>query len=336
MELWVYGARTDSVPRSIPTGTGACYLRLNGWTGEIVLVKVHIAQIVVSTTGVPTTSWHHGVATKNGATVKLCIDAVDVTGPVTNATLVDTTDLLSFGSEQFGGSSTEFFNGSLDKVCAVYQRRPRCSDRGECHFDAAGGGGIGFGFSTAATGSSRGRRPGHRHQRRRLRLRHAATGRSAAAGRRGQPDYQRCHVLAGCQRTHRYRRLTVRRRGTAQDSGGTNHFTSGTAGSLSTQVTGVITHGNTVLPPSTRAVRPMAHLLSLAFGDGPFSIGTWVKRTRRGHRVPAGAGWSSGCAARSALASPYAVTSVSRPTASRRAAPYLGHTPTVNTSSPPG
>lgn len=60
--------------------------------------------------------WHHVVATKNGATVKLYIDGVDRTGTVTNETCQSNTAALTIGAEN---TVEEFFKGSIDEV-AVY------------------------------------------------------------------------------------------------------------------------------------------------------------------------------------------------------------------------
>lgn len=82
--------------------------------GSIRLDQSGVAVIVVSTVAVPATGWHHIVATKNGAAVKLYIDGVDVTGTVTNATVLNNTSALTLG-----GPSGLAYNGGLDE-CALY------------------------------------------------------------------------------------------------------------------------------------------------------------------------------------------------------------------------
>lgn len=79
-------------------GNGAFYLRL-GSNGRIQLIKSQIANIVDSTVVVPDTNWHHVAGTKSGAAVHLYLDGIDVTGTVTNSTLVNTTNDLTLGSD---------------------------------------------------------------------------------------------------------------------------------------------------------------------------------------------------------------------------------------------
>lgn len=76
------------------------------------------AKTIVSSTNTvaDTTSWHHLVATKTGATAKLYVDGADVTGTVTNTTVANSTLPLTIAAN---GSAT-FFKGVLDEV-AVYK-----------------------------------------------------------------------------------------------------------------------------------------------------------------------------------------------------------------------
>lgn len=77
--------------------------------------KVNVSIIVQSTITITDTLWHHCVVTKNGATVKLYIDGVDVTGTVTNATIVDNANPLLIASS----GAANFFNGGLAHL-AIY------------------------------------------------------------------------------------------------------------------------------------------------------------------------------------------------------------------------
>jgi WD40 repeat protein len=63
-----------------------------------------------------TTSWHHVAATKSGTAVHLYIDGKDVTGTVTNKTLVNNTQPLLLGQNAGSG----WLNGVLDEV-ALYK-----------------------------------------------------------------------------------------------------------------------------------------------------------------------------------------------------------------------
>lgn len=79
------------------TGTGALYVTAGNY---LTLDSGGTARLVVSTRsfspGVP----HLLAATKNGSTVRLYIDGEDVTGVVTNATMGNTAQPLTIGSEQ--------------------------------------------------------------------------------------------------------------------------------------------------------------------------------------------------------------------------------------------
>jgi hypothetical protein len=96
-------------------GTGAYTLSINQSTGTFFLRKGDISTIVTSTTALTTGVWQHIVATKSGATSKLYLNGDDVTGTVTDATMVNTASALNIGST---GAAT-YFNGSLDEL-AVY------------------------------------------------------------------------------------------------------------------------------------------------------------------------------------------------------------------------
>jgi hypothetical protein len=82
--------------------------------GSIVLRKPGVDVITRSTVRITdATAFHHVVATKSGAAVKLYIDGIDVTGPVTNRTVTDSTGVLAIGA----GANT--FRGVLDDA-ALY------------------------------------------------------------------------------------------------------------------------------------------------------------------------------------------------------------------------
>lgn len=88
-------------------------------SGRLDLLKCYVSDICFSTIAVPVDSnFHHVVATKNGATVKLYIDGVDVTGTVTNATIANTTSALNIGRTN-NSNAYEPFPGWIDE-CAVY------------------------------------------------------------------------------------------------------------------------------------------------------------------------------------------------------------------------
>lgn len=101
------------------TGNARFYLRVNP-DGTLELDKYATAGIVVSTEAVDTSRFWHVLVTKNGAAVKLYLDGVDVTGPVTDATLGSVSGTpWTIGCSRdgaSGGSLGDFFHGALDEV----------------------------------------------------------------------------------------------------------------------------------------------------------------------------------------------------------------------------
>ena len=70
--------------------------------------------IAQSTTTITDTNWHLVAVTKNGAAVHLYIDGVDVTGTVTNYTIVANAGVIQIGRDV--RTSTYPWNGSLDEI----------------------------------------------------------------------------------------------------------------------------------------------------------------------------------------------------------------------------
>ncbi|KKN83862.1 hypothetical protein LCGC14_0295150 [marine sediment metagenome] len=116
LEAWIKKAADGSFMTIIAKGSGAYQLRMSD-ANTLQLLRENTSILVSSTSTTTGTGWHHVVATKTGATVLLYIDGVDVTGAVTNDTMVDTNDDFHIGRRV--AASDEFFNGSLDEV-AVY------------------------------------------------------------------------------------------------------------------------------------------------------------------------------------------------------------------------
>lgn len=129
LELWL---KRDKLSTSVhPEG-----LFLKGYqlyldaNGQIVLRKPLVREIARSRTKITdTTQFHHVVATKSGRTVHIYIDGIDVTGPVTNATITDTNNVLAIGA----GANT--FRGTLDEA-AVYDH-PLTPAQVTTHFHTA-------------------------------------------------------------------------------------------------------------------------------------------------------------------------------------------------------
>lgn len=103
-------------------------------TGNKVQLRIPgVKTIVESTNEVKADGlWHHIVVTKNGATVKVYVDNVDVTGSVTNETCNNNEGVLTIASET---TTEEFLNGSLDAV-AIYATALSAA-RVEAHYLAA-------------------------------------------------------------------------------------------------------------------------------------------------------------------------------------------------------
>lgn len=107
----------ESLPANrviLAKGTNGYGLRVSS-AGLLQLIKVGVAVIASSTVTLSPATAYHVVATKSGASVHLYVDGVDVTGAVTNATLVDTSAQLEIGAENAAG----FWDGILQDV-ALY------------------------------------------------------------------------------------------------------------------------------------------------------------------------------------------------------------------------
>lgn len=115
IEAWVKPSAAGAVRVIVCKGSQGYNLRLDA-TNNLNFLKDQTVDIVHSTIAVAA-GWHHCVVTKATSTNKLYIDAVDVTGAVTNAPMVNNAIALGIGAEPAGAGS--FFNGSLDEV-AIY------------------------------------------------------------------------------------------------------------------------------------------------------------------------------------------------------------------------
>jgi hypothetical protein len=73
-----------------------------------------VGTLTTATSDIPSTGWHHLVATKNGATINVYLDGVDVTGATTDSTIVDNASTLWIGRSGQGR-----WYGKIDEV-AIY------------------------------------------------------------------------------------------------------------------------------------------------------------------------------------------------------------------------
>jgi hypothetical protein len=116
IEAWVKRGSFGAPDYQVVASQGASSWVLAFTAGnKLVLRQAKVGDLAYSTTTVGDTSWHHVAATKSGASVHLYIDGNDVTGSVTNRTMVNNTVPLAIGQS----SATAFFNGTIDEV-AVY------------------------------------------------------------------------------------------------------------------------------------------------------------------------------------------------------------------------
>jgi Concanavalin A-like lectin/glucanases superfamily/Calcineurin-like phosphoesterase len=114
LEAWV--KRSGLGSRTFLFKGDGSWVLLSNASNRIVLRRSTVADIVSSTTTLTdTASWHHVVATKEGPAAKIYIDGVDVSGPVTDQTLVDNNLPLTIG---LSGNVT-YWSGGIDEV-AVY------------------------------------------------------------------------------------------------------------------------------------------------------------------------------------------------------------------------
>ena len=121
MEAWINcNGGIGGLRGIVSKGNGAYYMRLDG-TNSLRIIKSMVVDMGGTTIPVPSTGWHHVVATKNAAVTKLYIDGVDRTGTIANATMVNNSSLLYIGGDIQNGWPGEIFNGGIDEV-AIYNQ----------------------------------------------------------------------------------------------------------------------------------------------------------------------------------------------------------------------
>lgn len=77
--------------------------------------KNGVADVATTTTTLSTGTTYHAVVTKSGPTTRLYVDAVDVTGTVTDSTCTNNTTAAQIGA----ANSSDFFDGRIDEF-AIY------------------------------------------------------------------------------------------------------------------------------------------------------------------------------------------------------------------------
>jgi hypothetical protein len=117
VEAWVKrGSVGGPGNQVVVSKQGGAWVLMFNPSNQLVLRRAGVADVASSTATVTDTGgWHYVAATKDGASVHLYLDGADVTGTVTNQTMVDNTLPLAIGQS----SSAGYFNGTIDEV-ALY------------------------------------------------------------------------------------------------------------------------------------------------------------------------------------------------------------------------
>ena len=115
VEGWIKRTRTGASDMICAKFINAYALYINA-SNKAELDRHGVVGLVQSTTTITDfTTWHHIVATKNGATSAIYIDGADVSDPMANSTCTDTTSELWIGEDNAGTIAIAY----LDEV-AVY------------------------------------------------------------------------------------------------------------------------------------------------------------------------------------------------------------------------
>lgn len=137
LEAWIRPAG-GRLTRLLDKGVGAYALRQTA-ADRIVLTKPGAGDVAAATAPVPRDGgYHHVVATKNGASVRIYLNGADVTGPVTNRTFVDNASVLRLGAAHAPLAGEERYRGELDEV-ALY-RGALAAARVRAHYDVGSAG----------------------------------------------------------------------------------------------------------------------------------------------------------------------------------------------------
>jgi hypothetical protein len=94
-----WDAATGSFRAIFSSGSGGPYLRWDGTNGTLLFIRSQVLNIVAATVNAKVGDTKHVGVTKNGATVKLYLDGLDVTGTVTNSTCVSTAVAKSINAD---------------------------------------------------------------------------------------------------------------------------------------------------------------------------------------------------------------------------------------------
>jgi hypothetical protein len=112
LEAWVNPTDRAAIYRVFDKSANSYVVYIDG-AGILTLAKKSVQDIAASTVAIPTGQWSHFAITKNGADVHIYVNGLDVTGPVTNATIVANSSQLVLGAND---ALTQFFKGGLDEL----------------------------------------------------------------------------------------------------------------------------------------------------------------------------------------------------------------------------
>ncbi len=117
IEGWVKrGSSKTGVNQVIASKQNGAWVLMFNESDRLALRRSTVGEVAVAKVATTDTStWHYVVATKSGSSVHLYLDGVDVTGTVTNQTMVNNTQPLVIGQS----TGTAYLKGSVDEV-ALY------------------------------------------------------------------------------------------------------------------------------------------------------------------------------------------------------------------------
>lgn len=117
LEAWIKPESIGTDQCIISGNNNTPQLRLNA-AGKLELIKTQVASVVQSTTTLVANTVYHVVVTKTGATVKIYVNGVDVTGAVTNQTMSSLEVEWNIGRES-SAFNANYFKGII-QYAAVY------------------------------------------------------------------------------------------------------------------------------------------------------------------------------------------------------------------------
>src|SRR5256714_7127666 len=131
VEAWVKRARFGAQAyETVASQQANAWLLAFDQSNRLVLRQAKVGDLVYSTRSVADTNWHYVAVTKNGASVHLYLDGADVTGTVTNRTMLNNTLPLSIGHSP----NSAYLSGTIDEV-ALY-RNALAASQVQTHYGA--------------------------------------------------------------------------------------------------------------------------------------------------------------------------------------------------------